>query len=135
MLLIWTENLHVGIEEFDADHRNLIAQANALHAAIKAGNSHAALALMLEQLESHAKGHCAREEEVMLETGYPELEEHKAEHAWFFSKLQEMKMRFEREPDEMLSAEVMVFIFDWVGSHINNTDKKYRDHFLAHGIF
>ncbi|MCK7535051.1 MAG: hypothetical protein MZV63_30710 [Marinilabiliales bacterium] len=70
----------------------------------------------------------------MKETGFPEIEEHKREHDEFVRRVEEFRQKRWFFPKKKLPLEVGSFLGDWLTKHILDTDRKYRDHFLAHGI-
>jgi hemerythrin-like metal-binding protein len=135
MLLVWTENLTVGVEEFDQEHKKLIAMVNELHGAIEAGNSKETLGIVLDQLEDYARHHCLREELLFIKTGYPDAPAHMKEHDELRQMLAGMRERHESGLGARLSVEVMDFIYGWLTNHICCTDRKYTEHMHANGIF
>jgi hemerythrin len=134
MLLLWTENLRVGVEEFDEDHKKLIAMVNALHGAIQAGDSNKMLESVLNRLEHHAWHHCTLEEVAFLQTGYPDAAQHTEEHDELREMIVKMKRRKESGVDAGLSVDVMNLIYIWLTNHIYRADRKYRDFVHAKGI-
>ena len=93
MLLLWTENLRVGVEEFDADHKRLLAMVNRLHGAIQAGTSKEILAGILDALEHHAWDHCGREEMLFMQAGYPGAAQQLEDHDELRRMIAGMKLR------------------------------------------
>lgn len=134
MLLLWTENLRVGVEEFDEDHKRLIALVNALHGAIEAGTSKEILKGVLDDLEQYAWHHCACEEFVFLKTGYPDARAHTQEHYELRQMVAKMKQRHESGMDADLSLDVMNLIYIWLTNHIYCADRKYSEFMRARGI-
>ena len=140
MLLMWTENLSVGVKDFDDDHKRLIRMINELHGAFKDEDAQGKIAaeeikIALHRLQNYFKSHCRREEEFMEKTGFPGLNEHKKEHHVFFETVEEMTQRFRGSTDSRHATELMQFMYDWLTDHIYGTDKKYSSHLHANGLF
>ncbi|HXR38408.1 MAG TPA: bacteriohemerythrin [Terracidiphilus sp.] len=134
MLLLWTENLRVGVEDFDEDHKKLIALVNMLHGAIETGNSKNMLESVLDDLEHYAWHHCTCEEVAFFETGYPDAAAHTAEHDELRRMVAKMKLRRESGTDADLSVDVMNLIYIWLTNHIYCADRKYSEFTRARGI-
>jgi len=135
MLLVWTENLRVGVEEFDEDHRGLISMVNELHRAVQSGESRRTLAAVLDRMEWHTRDHCRREEQFFVSTCYPDLEAHRQEHRQLVCRLADLRKRFEASADPHLAVETMELIFQWLTDHIHGTDRLYGPHLNSNGIY
>jgi hemerythrin len=140
MLLLWTDNLSVGIDQFDDDHKRMIAIINELHCAIQAAGVKGAIdkeeiEIVLHRLQNYIRYHCDREELFMAKTGYPEFESHRAEHLRLEAAIADMAGRFRNSTDPEHAAEIMHFIFDWVTNHIFVLDRQFSSHLRANGLF
>ncbi|MFZ1084211.1 MAG: bacteriohemerythrin [Terracidiphilus sp.] len=140
MLLMWTDNLSVGVKGFDDDHKRLIRLINELHGVIQDVDANGKIPveeieIALHRLENYFQYHCLEEERVMEQTGFPELREHRREHQNFFTKVTEMTQRFRNSTDPKDATELMQFIYDWLTNHIFVTDRKYSSHLHSQGIF
>jgi hemerythrin-like metal-binding protein len=140
MLLLWTDNLSVGIDQFDEDHKRLIAIINELHCSIQAARAKGEIdkteiEIALHLLQNYIRYHCDREELFMAKTGYPELESHRQEHRRLEAKIADMAGRFQDSTDPEHAAEIMQFIFDWLTNHIFVVDRQYSSHLRANGLF
>jgi hemerythrin len=140
MLLLWTDNLSVGIDQFDEDHKRLIAIINELHSAIQAvdGNGQIEkeeIEIVLQRLENYIRYHCDREELFMAKTHYPDFESHRQEHLRLNVMIADMTDRFHGSTSPEDAAEIMQFLYDWLTNHIFVVDKKYSSHLRASGHF
>lgn len=139
MLLLWTDNLSVGIKGFDEDHRRLIRMINELHMVIQDVDANGKIPveeieIALHRLENYFSYHCLEEERLMEQTGYPELREHRLEHQKFFATVAEMSQRFLGSSEPAHATEVMQFMYDWLTNHIFAIDMKYSAHLRAKGF-
>jgi len=140
MLLMWTENLSVGVKDLDDDHKQLIAMINNLHTEIEAVGATGKLnrktiEKALRRLHDYTKGHCEREELYFFQTGYPCQESHRQEHLKLIEMLAGMTERFHDSTSPQDATEIMQSVYDWVTGHIYVTDRQYSSHFHAHQIF
>jgi hemerythrin-like metal-binding protein len=140
MLLMWTGNLKVGVKAFDDDHKRLVRLANELHGVVEDAGVDGKIPveeieIALHRLQNYLRFHCDKEEAEMARTRYPELAEHKAEHAKLAAKIAEMSVRFRGSTDPRQATELMQMIHDWLIDHIHGIDRKYTAHLNAKGIF
>jgi hemerythrin len=134
MLLLWTENLRVGVEEFDEDHKKLIALVNRLHGAIQAGTDKEILGGALDALEHYAADHCRCEEMLLMQGGYAGAVEHIKEHNELRRMIAAMKLRRERGSDADLSLDVMNLIYVWITNHIYRADRTAGEFLRSAGL-
>ncbi|MGA2888528.1 MAG: bacteriohemerythrin [Terracidiphilus sp.] len=136
MSLIWTRHLSVHIEEFDEDHRQLLKILNELEFAVKSAVSGKVESIEIEiamhRLENYSKSHCADEEKLLEETGYPDLDLHKLEHAGLIKMLGNLKLRLHDSSDPKHALELIGFVYGWVTNHVNVTDKQYAQFLHDH---
>jgi hemerythrin len=139
MILMWTDNLSVGVKYFDDDHKRLIRMINELHGAIQDVDAQGMVAeeeieIALHRLENYFKYHCLQEEVFMAKVAFPELEQHKLQHKEFFDRVAVMSQSFRGSRNPAHAAELMQFMYDWLTNHIYITDKKYGDYLLSSRI-
>ncbi len=131
-LIKWNDTLSVEVDEFDRQHQRLITMINRLHDGMLNRVARTVLEDILSGLYEYALEHFASEETLFDRYGYPDREEHKKEHVAFMEKVIEFKQGFE-EGRLLLSMDVINFLLDWLGTHIEDTDKKYAS-FLSEKI-
>jgi hemerythrin-like metal-binding protein len=140
MLLMWTDNLKVGIKEFDYDHKRVVRIINELNSAIQDAAvtgeiEPIEMEIALHRLDNYIRYHCAQEELSMKLTAYPELEDHKKEHAKLGALIGDLQKRLQGSTDPKDAAAISRFIYEWIIDHILVTDKKYTAHLNAKGVF
>ncbi len=134
MLLLWTENLRVGVDELDRDNKKLVAMVNVLDGAIEAGQSKRLLKTVLGNLEDYAWRHCSIEEVAFLESGYPDAAAHTAEHEELRKMVGKMKRRRDGGLDADLAVDLMNLMYVWITNHIYTSDMKYSEFIRMRGI-
>lgn len=114
---------HIGIEEFDEQHKQLFELFNYIHENIVSGEDPDVNSLVWEKLSKYAKMHFLVEESTLGSCGYPQLEKHIKEHNFFISKVKGAYGGGEGAAGGNL--EMAGFISTWFKNHIGTVDKEY----------
>jgi len=133
-LMEWTEEMSVGVQVIDDDHKKLIGMLNDLNDGVITGKNNRSLESVIDALLRYTKYHFAREERFFAETGYPGGAAHKAEHDLLARRVSNLQTRFEAGQSLELSLEALAFLKDWLTGHIMGSDQRYGPHFNAKGI-
>jgi hemerythrin len=125
MAICFDEALRTGNELIDSQHQELIARVNKLEEC-KPGTEKVVAAQVLGFLLDYTNKHFADEEALQIESDYPLLDAHKAQHASFVKAVEELEdMLVEEEgPSEAFVAAVKSNIVDWLLNHILVWDKQ-----------
>lgn len=143
-VITWGPSLEVGFGDIDVQHRRLVALLNGLEAAAGAlrpaadpahagaagttpsGNGHEApTRAILAELTAYTQVHFAFEEHLMERHGLaasPRAEAHRVEHRELVAQVVEFAERFEAG-DVDLDEELLLFLRDWLVTHILGTDR------------
>ncbi|MBF0506729.1 MAG: hemerythrin family protein [Nitrospirae bacterium] len=127
----WDENLSVGVESMDSDHKELFKKIKELVYAINQHTCKYKIDDVIKFLEDYAKNHFAMEENFMKECGYPEYRQHKAEHRKFIATFSELKSELLKikasgkyDGSYELSVTTDQVLVDWLLDHIAKVDRK-----------
>lgn len=133
----WTEDLSVGIEEIDNQHKELFRRINSLVDAIKKAECKLVIDGVIKFLEEYAIIHFTEEEGYMIRHGYPEYPQHKAQHAIYLKALADLKEQAARPRLQGGSYELSVttnqVVVDWIIAHIAKVDKKLGEFLRTRG--
>ena len=122
--LEWTQALSVGVEEIDAQHRELFRRAARLLEGIHAGQPEE-LGQLVDFLYEYAVEHFGAEEEHMRRTKFPGYARHKAEHDRFISDVLHLAREHERTgPGAFMALKVSHWLTEWLREHVSDTDAK-----------
>jgi len=124
----WKESYSVGVDDLDGDHKRLIELINRFQTAYKYHTGEEFERQALNELVDYTKYHFEREEKMMEEVGYPDLQAHKEIHRIMIAKVGEFQNEYKRTGHEALEG-VTTFLSEWLIDHINGTDKKYGPYF------
>lgn len=125
MAMGWTEDLSVGVEQIDQQHKIWFDKANQLFDAGKNGKAKEFIAQMLEFLDEYTKMHFRDEEKYMLSIHYPEYDTQKKLHTDFIAELAKLKKDYQESGGNIavvINANQMVV--NWLIHHISTQDKK-----------
>lgn len=124
---IWNESYSVGIGVIDEQHKKLIKIINELYDAQKIGTTQILIGEVLSKLTDYTIYHFQMEEEMQSKYRFPNLNEHKEEHAGFVAKLNELKKDSEKK-NLLLSLKTLDFLKDWTITHILGSDQEFADY-------
>lgn len=121
-LFAWSDDLSVGNQFIDADHKKLIQLINDFHNAMEQGRGNDVIGKVLNNLIIYTKEHFQREQNEMQRIHYPKYLVHKLEHEKLIKDVLELQQNFAKGTS-MLSLKVSKFLRDWLVNHILQTDK------------
>ena len=127
----WTQDMAVGIETIDSQHRELFKRINDLLLAIKEHRCKSEIDGTIQFLDDYAVFHFGEEERRMQDAGYEGLDEHKKHHATYLKNIAELKAQAALPRVSGMSYELSVtanqIIVDWIVDHIMKIDKKFGE--------
>lgn len=118
----WSDDLRIDGGVVDAEHRTLIDLANRVIATEDVRGRLDEFRQLVKSLFRYMENHFDHEEELMRESGYPELERHAARHREIVRDMNEL-LRRQRDINEYAAA-LQQYMVDWVVTHIMQEDKK-----------
>lgn len=124
----WSEDLSIGIELLDSQHKELFQHISRLRAAWREGEGRDTLLKTLRFLEEYVAVQFNAEEAYMRRFNYPGLNVHEEEHKDFVKVLSEYRRKFQEldpraEITQFLSMEIARKLSDWLADHIKSVDK------------
>ncbi|MBF0306686.1 MAG: hemerythrin family protein [Alphaproteobacteria bacterium] len=124
--LTWTDDLTLGIDDIDREHRGLMEVVNEILVACDSGLDSAMLGALFAQLRKSSLAHFAREERMLADTLYPRLTQHRQEHAELIEQLDRIAAQAVREAEQGGVADAtVIFLRHWLTSHIVGPDRGY----------
>lgn len=135
--LEWTQDMSVGEETIDEQHKTLLDQIKKLKEDISGGRELQVLRDTLSFLNTYIEKHFSYEEKYMKEHDYPNLEKHKKIHDSFeeyFHKFDEefrsgyLSGKSIANLSRKMGEKVQKFLGEWLMNHILKEDHKYAEH-------
>jgi hemerythrin-like metal-binding protein len=121
----FTPDMATGIRVIDNDHRMLIDIANSLADEVAGDASIEKRGAALEALVRYVEEHFRREEKMMTDCAYAELANHMREHQKLSRSVYDLCALYRTHPDQVPWPQVVVFVMDWLKTHILKTDMAY----------
>lgn len=120
-MIEWTPNLSTGVAVLDEQHKAIFQWLAELESATAEQRTLFGV-YVITRLKHYMREHFAAEEAMMKAAGYPDLEQHRAEHAKFRAKLEELQLK---SIGEDISSDTVRFLNNWLTNHIARTDMAY----------
>lgn len=125
MLLTWKDDLLVGNEKIDEQHKELFDMVNRLADASKTGKSKEEIGNLINFLGNYVVEHFSAEEAIQQSNGYPDFDAHKAKHEAFIKQFLDVKAKIEAEGINIkYIIQVNQIIADWLITHVSKVDKE-----------
>jgi hemerythrin len=129
----WTEELSVGIQEIDEQHKILVDLINRLYESIVKQTDTQVVNDILTELVQYTVVHFAVEESLMRIFDYPDYEDHKKIHQELQQQVIDLHKKV-KENNASISMDLLKFLKNWLTRHIFVEDQKYGPFFLERGL-
>lgn len=121
----WTQDLNIGIDVIDSQHRRIVDYINDLSDAITNGLVEEVFDVM-ERLRDYTFDHFAFEEQLMEQAGYPLLKSHQLVHRRFEDKVGNMYEELTNGRDPFgVARRARNSLMVWLIQHIRHEDQDY----------
>ncbi len=123
--IAWTEDMSVGVESLDGDHRLLMNLLNRLDEAVRAGRGAEIIDDVLDAIKDYTEYHFGREEALMAACGYPDTDTHGRTHDVLRTQVRILRDRRQQQPSASHDRALLAFLKTWLTAHIMGRDKLY----------
>jgi hemerythrin len=130
----WSDDLSVGIQEIDEQHKILVNLINRLfdETALNEADPRVIEEIMSELIE-YTVVHFAVEESLFRIFDYPEIETHIGHHHDLKVQVFEIQEKIKVDPS-IVNTELLIFLKNWLEHHIQQEDKLYASFLIEHGV-
>jgi hemerythrin-like metal-binding protein len=122
-LIDWKDDMAIGIEPFDREHRDLVEAINRLHAVATGPADPAAFNVAVDRLIHITEEHFTHEETVLRHHGCPNLGMHQREHDELLDDVTALRLVGD-DLEEVIG--MLEMLRDWLHDHIVHFDRGYR---------
>ncbi len=130
----WSEQISVGIQEIDEQHKQLVELINRLFTAMASGKEKLQVAKeILNELMQYTIVHFAVEESLFRIFDYPDYDKHCENHSSLRDKVIEINAKVQMG-ERMITPELLTFLKKWITNHIMVEDKAYAPFLLEKGL-
>ncbi len=124
--IIWSNDLSIGVELIDEQHKMLIQHLNDLSKAIESHHSISEIGKTLGFLIDYTDFHFSDEEKQMSESNYPGLEHQKLKHEEFKTTLDDLVEYFKEDgATHTLADSLDNLLINWLIQHICVVDLEF----------
>jgi hemerythrin len=123
---LWSKELELGNDLIDTQHRMLYLLAHKLDITIKGKETQHTIQRTILELKKFTQFHFVSEENLMLETGYPELDKHMLVHSELLRQLDEALIHINKHSTQ--PADLLIFLTQWLHGHVLHDDMKIAEH-------
>jgi hemerythrin len=127
---IWTDQLSVGIEVIDQQHRRIVEYINQLDDARSDGRAREEIGYLINDLVDYTISHFGFEESLQEEANYPFFKSHKKVHELFAQRVADYQARFDKGED--IAKGLNSLLVTWLFNHIKRDDTDYVESVKAH---
>jgi len=121
MALEWREQLSVGNDLIDSDHKYLIELINQATDGL-AKRALTELTAVLDNLSKYSKVHFSREEQVAVAVGYPGASQLHESHGDLLKKLEQITAEIGQDWTQASAEHFSAFLRDWLINHVIKED-------------
>ena len=121
MGLQWREQLSVGNDLIDNDHKQLIDIINTANQSLQA-MSRTGLIAALDQLHKYSSLHFALEEKIAVAVGYPEMTGLHNSHENLLRNLRRVAEEIGEQWDAATTEQLGTFLREWLINHVIKED-------------
>jgi len=132
-LLTWSHACSVGVRAMDDQHGILMEAINALRLALVRGAGQEKISELLDELIEFTRMHFWSEEQIMAQTGYAGLAEHRAEHHRILADILQSAHRLQYGEGVELRP-LLCNLHHGFLNHIETMDQKYTPWLRQHGV-
>ena len=132
-MIAWSNQFSVGVQEVDKQHQVLIGIVNQLSAALDMQDRDLDSHKVINELVQYTVYHFGTEERLMREISYAGIDRHVHEHQAFVKQVGQMVTQLDHGQGPSL-LELLLFLRDWLISHILNSDRDMGDALNLAGI-
>lgn len=123
----WKDAYAIGVKEIDSQHRELVDMVTRLENALSTDQEKQEIGNLLKFLVDYTKRHFSAEEEIMMDSGYPELSRHKELHKTLIDEVTGVLIGL-KKGQSIDPKKIASFLRDWLVNHILDEDKKIGEH-------
>ncbi len=125
MPIQWRDQLSLGDEAIDEDHKKLLQLINLYEDAISKRNAFE-LKVAFMGLVEYAAGHFQREETLQERIAYPHCQSHHEEHQELVERLTAFNASLNDPARHLEIGQASKFLHDWIVDHLLQKDLKMK---------
>lgn len=135
MLTQWREEMAIGNENIDGQHKELLRRVEDLLQGARAQKGSEEVGKLMWFLKKYVRKHFRDEEKLQLESGFPGYEAHKVQHEMFFREVKRLEsLHAEQGENTLMIVAAIHAMCEWLRSHFNKMDKELIEYLQQAGV-
>ncbi len=122
--LTWKNELSVGVDTIDREHRELAQTINELHATMRKDDQQGLTGPLLRKVVELTRAHFSSEEHMMTANKYPGTALHLFKHQYLMQQVEALLARVNRGGFKLTDYS-LTFLRDWFNTHIQKEDVQF----------
>ena len=131
--LFWSKNMLLNHLELDEDHQSFVSIVNDMYRSYYTKDMTLA-DNVFERCFSFARTHFSREEAILAEIGFPDIESHQKSHQAFYKNILEFKELFlmipQKEERLLFVLKTADYLKSWFLGHLLGRDRVYKPYLV-----
>jgi hemerythrin len=127
MPILWRNEMSVGNDLIDQDHRYLLCLFNSIELILSEKGLLDQLPFYFEQLFEYTQFHFDREEKIQIKSDYGGYYEHKQKHQKIIQRLEEVNEQLQAGKKE-IENDLLELVREWIVDHLIKTDREMTSH-------
>lgn len=123
-LFTWKPEYSVNDAVLDEHHQKLFSVINSVYENVMNSREVDCVLPKIGQLSEYTRYHFAAEEQFMRDKGFPEIEDHVAQHREFANTIETLRGSYNNN-DLEVSRELIIVLGEWLLQHVIKEDRKY----------
>jgi hemerythrin len=124
----WQQQMTLGVEELDAQHREIFRRAQLADEALSSGSSSNVTGELVGFLLDYCQEHFDSEQRLMESKAYPASAQHSQQHAWFSGTVRVVRQDLaEGAPDDEIAKRLNELLLRWLVNHIATFDAAFAN--------
>jgi hemerythrin len=133
-LLTWSHDCIIGVQAMDDQHGILMDTLNELRRMVVRGSDRREICLQLERLIEFTQMHFQSEEQLLVQQGFPDVEDHREAHHSLLGRLYTALEQLHRE--ELIHFSTLLeFLPAWYHEHVEQVDQPYGHWLNERGVY
>jgi len=122
------------VKDMELQHKQLVDVFNKLNDAVKNNETRQNIYKIIDDIISLTRTHFTSEEQLMTQSDFPEIEQHKRMHKELIDEALHLKGKFDYVDDEQFMDWLNHWPFGRVLAHIQYADKQFENHMTQSGL-
>lgn len=128
-MLWWDEKLAIGISSIDRQHKSIFDKAEEILSLDQKTSKDDVMAIF-SFLVKYSVNHFAEEEDLMINTNYPNFPKHREEHTYFMNELFKINGSIKDKGINEKNMDLLkLLIIEWLANHITENDRQFVEFF------